>query len=199
MPPVVRRLPGYFLRGLVLVAPLALTLYVCWKVFTTIDGWIPIDIPGLGFLATLALITIVGAFGANVLTRTLVGVLDQVLERLPFVRLLYGAAKDLLEAFVGDKKKFDTPVMVTLYPGSNAKALGFITRRDVGMLGLSEHMAVYLPQSYNFAGQLLLVPAEHVSALETSNADLMTFIVSGGVTDAPPARRTPVLGTRTSA
>jgi uncharacterized membrane protein len=186
-----RRFAGYFLRGLVLVAPLALTVYVCWKVFTTIDGWIPIDIPGLGFIATIALITMVGAFGSNVLTRTLVGLLDQVFERLPFVRLLYGAAKDLFEAFVGDKRKFDTPVMVTLYPGSEAKVLGFITRKDVAMLGLPDHMAVYLPQSYNFAGQLLLVPARHVATLETSNADLMTFIVSGGVTDAPSARRTP--------
>ena len=195
-----RRLAGYFLRGLVIMAPLALTVYVCYSIVTAIDSWIPMAIPGLGFAITVGLITLVGALGSNVLADSLVGLLDRVLEKLPFVRLLYGTAKDFFEAFVGDKKRFDTAVLVTLYPGSEAKALGFMTRKDVAMFGLADHVAVYLPHSYAFTGQLVLVPSRHVTLVQANSAELMTFIVSGGVTEkstgsglTPPAGVPPTL------
>jgi uncharacterized membrane protein len=178
-----RRLAGYFLRGLVIMAPLALTVYVCISIVTAIDGWIPVDIPGVGFAITIGLITLVGALGSNVITTGLVTLLDGLLERLPFVRLLYGTAKDFFEAFVGEKKRFDTAVMLTLYPGAEAKALGFMTRRDVDMFGLTDHVAVYLPHSYAFTGQLVLVPRENVTLIQAGSAELMSFIVSGGVTE----------------
>lgn len=178
-----RRLAGYFLRGLVIMAPLALTVYVCFSIVTAIDSWIPVNIPGVGFALTIGLITLVGALGSNVLTDGLVRLIDGLLEKLPFVRLLYGTAKDFFEAFVGEKKRFDTAVLVTLYPSSEAKALGFMTRKDVEMFGLVNHVAVYLPHSYAFTGQLVLVPAEHVTLVQSSSAELMTFIVSGGVTE----------------
>ncbi|MCC7053432.1 MAG: DUF502 domain-containing protein [Gemmatimonadaceae bacterium] len=178
-----RRLAGYFLRGLVIMAPLALTVYVCYSIVTAIDSWVPVAIPGVGFAITIGLITLVGALGSNVLADSLVGLLDGVLEKLPFIRLLYGTAKDFFEAFVGDKRRFDTAVMVTLYPGSEAKALGFMTRRDVSMFGLTDHVAVYLPHSYAFTGQLVLVPSQHVTLVQAGSAELMTFIVSGGVTE----------------
>jgi uncharacterized membrane protein len=178
-----RQLAGYFLRGLVIMAPLALTVYVCYSIITAIDSWIPIDVPGAGFAITVGLITLVGALGSNVLTDSLVGLIDRVLEKLPFVRLLYGTAKDFFEAFVGDKKRFDTAVLVTLYPGADAKVLGFMTRKDVAMFGLVDHVAVYLPHSYAFTGHLILVPSQHVTVLQTATAETMTFIVSGGVTE----------------
>jgi uncharacterized membrane protein len=178
-----RRLAGYFLRGLVIMAPLALTVYVCYSIVTAIDSWIPVDIPGVGFAITIGLITVVGALGSNVLTAGVVKLIDGLLEKLPFVRMLYGTAKDFFEAFVGDKRRFDTAVLVTLYPGSEAKALGFMTRKDVEMFGLTDHCAVYMPHSYNFSGQLLLVPRVHVTLVEMGSAELMSFIVSGGVTD----------------
>lgn len=182
-----RRLAGYFLRGLVIMAPLALTVYVCFSIVTAIDSWIPMNIPGVGFALTIGLITLVGALGSNVLTDGLVRLVDGLLERLPFVRLLYGTAKDFFEAFVGDKKRFDTAVLVTLYPASEAKALGFMTRKDVDMFGLANHVAVYLPHSYAFTGQLILVPAEHVTLVQAGSAEMMTFIVSGGVTEKSSA------------
>jgi len=182
-----RRLAGYFLRGLVIMAPLALTVYVCFSIVTAIDSWIPVNIPGVGFALTVGLITLVGALGSNVLTDGLVRLVDGLLEKLPFVRLLYGTAKDFFEAFVGDKKRFDTAVLVTLYPSSEAKALGFMTRKDVEMFGLVNHVAVYLPHSYAFTGQLILVPAEHVTLVQAGSAELMTFIVSGGVTEKSSA------------
>ena len=178
-----RRLAGYFLRGLVIMAPLALTVYVCFSIVTAIDSWIPVDIPGVGFAITIGLITLVGALGSNVLTDGLVRLIDGLLEKLPFVRLLYGTAKDFFEAFAGEKKRFNTAVLVTLYPASEAKALGFMTRRDVEMFGLVNHVAVYLPHSYAFTGQLILVPAEHVTLVQAGSAELMTFIVSAGVTE----------------
>ncbi len=186
-----RRLAGYFLRGLVIMAPLALTVYVCFTIITAIDGWIHFAVPRVGFAITIGLITLVGALGSNVLTDTLVGLIDRLLEKLPFVRLLYGTAKDFFEAFAGDKKRFDTAVLVTLYPSSEAKALGFMTRKDVEMFGLTNHVAVYLPHSYAFTGQLVLVPAEHVTLVQASSAELMTFIVSGGVTDKSGVTPTP--------
>ena len=189
-----RRLAGYFLRGLVIIAPLALTVYVCFSIVTAVDGLVPINIPGAGFAITIALITLIGALGSNVIAASLVTLIDRLLEKLPFVRLLYGTAKDFFGAFVGDRKRFDTAVIVTLYPGSEAKALGFMTRRDVEMFGLVDHVAVYLPHSYAFTGQLLLVPAQHVTIVQAGSAELMTFIVSGGVTDKSPGG-TPVAGT----
>lgn len=178
-----RRLAGYFLRGLVIMAPLALTVYVCWSIVTAIDSWVPVNIPGVGFAITVGLITLVGALGSNVLTDGLVGIVDNLLERLPFVRLLYGTAKDFFESFVGEKKRFDTAVLITMFQGSDAKALGFMTRKDVNMFGLVDHVAVYLPHSYGFTGQLVLVPASQVTLVQAGSADLMSFIVSGGVTE----------------
>ena len=196
-----RRLPGYFLRGLVIMAPLALTVYVCYSIVTAIDSWIPINIPGVGFAITIGLITLVGALGSNVVTNGLMGLLDTLLEKLPFVRLLYGTAKDFFEAFVGDKKRFDQAVLVTLYPSSEAKALGFMTRKDVDMFGLTDHCAVYLPHSYAFTGQLILVPSHHVTRVQAGSAELMTFIVSGGVTDksGTPAAGYPAIRARAAA
>ena len=165
------------------MAPLALTVYVCFSIVTAIDSWIPVNIPGVGFAITIGLITLVGALGSNVLTDGLVRLVDGLLEKLPFVRLLYGTAKDFFEAFAGEKKRFDTAVLVTLYPASEAKALGFMTRRDVEMFGLANHVAVYLPHSYAFTGQLILVPAEHVTLVQAGSAELMTFIVSAGVSE----------------
>lgn len=193
-----RRLAGYFLRGLVIMAPLALTIYVCYSIVKAIDSWIPLSIPGLGFAITIGLITLVGALGSNVVTSGFMGLLDQVLEKLPFVRLLYGTAKDFFEAFVGDKKRFDQAVLVTLYPGSDAKVLGFMTRKDVDMFGLTDHCAVYLPHSYAFTGQLILVPSQHVTLVQAGSAELMTFIVSGGVTDksGTPATGSPLISPR---
>ena len=183
-----RRLLNYFLRGLVLVAPLAITLYVCWIVFVRIDGWLGLPVPGLGFLATVVLITLVGFLGSNLITRGMVAIVDQALGRLPFVRLLYTSTKDLLNAFVGEKRRFDKPVLVRLSPESEARMVGFITQESLDRLGLAGFAAVYFPQSYNFAGNLIVFPASHLEPLDAASADVMAFIVSGGVTGVPARR-----------
>src|SRR3982751_2558602 len=169
------RLLNYFLKGLVLLAPLAITLYVCVRVFATIDGWLGLPIPGVGFIATVVLITLFGFLASSFLTRRMLSVVEGVLERLPFVRLLYSSTRDLLNAFVGEKRRFDKPVIVT--------------QETLTSMGMHEQVAVYLPQSYNFAGSLLIFPASAVEPLDADSADVMAFIVSGGVTMPPPPRR----------
>jgi uncharacterized membrane protein len=114
---------------------------------------------------------------------------EGVLERLPFVRLLYTSTRDLLNAFVGEKRRFDKPVMVAPFANSEVRALGFVTQETLDAMGMLEHVAVYLPQSYNFAGSLLLFPAGAVTPLDADSADVMAFIVSGGVTIPPAPRR----------
>lgn len=179
------RLLNYFLKGIVFLAPLAFTAYICVRVFTTIDGWLGLSYPGAGFLATVVLITLFGFFAQNFLTRRALSIVEQLLNRLPFVRLLYSSTKDLLNAFVGEHRRFDKPVLVTLFPGGVVRTIGFLTQESLEGLGLADHVTVYMPQSYGFAGQLVVVPATAVAPLQADSADVMAFVVSGGVT-APP-------------
>lgn len=181
-----KRLLGYFARGLVLVAPLAVTIWVCWVVITRLDGWLGIPVPGVGLAATVALITMVGFFGSNLLTRSIVATLEAVMGRLPFVRLLYGSTKDLLNAFVGEKRRFDRPVVVSLNADNTVRLVGFVTQESLDHLGLEDQIAVYCPHSYNFSGQLLIVPSRRVLPLEVMSADAMAFVVSGGVSGLVP-------------
>jgi uncharacterized membrane protein len=114
---------------------------------------------------------------------------EAFVERLPFVRLLYNSTKDLLNAFVGEKRRFDAPVLVSMSADGAIRTFGFITQQSMEKLGLTEDVAVYFPQSYNFAGQLVVVPAARVSRLDAQSSEVLAFIVSGGVTDVPSATR----------
>lgn len=183
-----KRLATYFLRGVVLTVPLAVTIWICWLILRTIDGWLGIDIPGAGFVVTMVGITIVGFLGTNLLWNSLVERLEQVLDRLPFVRILYNSTKDLLDAFVGEKRRFDRPVMVAMSADGAVRTFGFITQQSLEKLGLPDDVAVYFPQSYNFAGQLVVVPATRITRLDAVSSDVLAFIVSGGVTDVPHAK-----------
>lgn len=186
------RLLNHFFKGIVLLAPLALTVYVCVRLFVTIDGWLGIPIPGVGFLATVALITLFGFLASSFLTRQLLAAVESLMDRLPFVRLLYSSTRDLLNAFVGEKRRFDKPVLVAPFEGGTARVIGFVTQESLASFGLREHVTVYMPQSYNFAGQLMIFPANAVTRLDADSADVMAFIVSGGVTALPaPGRKTP--------
>lgn len=176
------RLLAYFLRGLVVVVPLALTIYVCVVIFTTIDSWLGLPIRGVGFLLALLLITLVGFTASNIITRSVIDAFDRVLDRLPFVRLLYSSAKDMLNAFVGEKRRFDKPVLVSLSEDGAVKVLAFLTADSLASLGVADHVSVYMPQSYGFAGHILIVPADRVRRIDADAAEVMAFIISGGVT-----------------
>lgn len=178
-----KRLLGYFLNGLIFTAPVALTLYVVWLLFTTVDGWLRISIPGVGFLVTIVLITLIGFLASNFLARRILTLVEDGLERLPGVRLLYSGIRDVLGAFVGEKKRFQQPVIVTLDPVVGSRAIGFLTQDSLEELGMADHVTVYLPQSYNFAGQMMIFPRDRVTPLQAPSAKVMAFVVSGGVAE----------------
>lgn len=169
------------LQGLLLVVPVAATVIVVYFLFTTVDGWLGLPIPGVGFLIVVAGIIVIGRLASNVFVQGALNAVEGVLTRTPFVKLLYTSVKDLIEAFMGQKKRFDQPVIVTLGSGWHAEALGFVTRQSLEMFGLHDRVAVYFPQSYNFAGQLLIFPRSQVRPANIPSSDVMAFIVSGGV------------------
>lgn len=162
--------------------PVVVTLYVFYLAFIKIDRLLRIPIPGVGFIVTLALITLIGFLASNIFTRSLLNFIDRFLNRLPLVKLLYASIKDLIGAFVGDKKSFDRPVLVRPVPGSNIQVAGFVTRESLDTWGLQDQVVVYLPQSYNFAGNLIIVPRSQIAPLAVDSAEVMAFIVSGGIT-----------------
>ncbi len=183
------KLLGYFARGLVLLAPLGVTITVIWWIFTSVDGWLGrlVALPrGAGFVATVALITLVGFLGSGFLTRSAVAWVEKAMARLPFVRLVYGSTKDLLNAFVGEKRRFDKPVMLSFQP-NGPLMLGFVTQDSLHHLGLTDYVAVYCPHSYAWSGQIYVVPVAQIQPLDVNSADAMAFAVSGGVSGLVPA------------
>lgn len=183
-----------FFRGTLFVVPVAATLYVVYFIVVTIDGWVNVEslldrrVPGAGFVLTVTMITLVGFLAGNIATRWLFGLLDRMLARLPLIKLLYTSIKDLIGAFVGEERRFDRPVLVSLGDGVDTAVIGFQTRDDLSAFGIPGHAAVYFPQSYNFAGNLLVVPKSRISPLDTDSPTLMTLIVSGGVSGDGVAR-----------
>jgi uncharacterized membrane protein len=175
-----KRILGYFLRGLLFVVPFALTAYIILLAVQFLDNIIPIDIPGLGILFMFLIVTAVGYMTSIFLTRSIFEELEKIVFKIPLVNILYTSIKDLMSAFVGDKKKFSTPILVKL--SDHMSRLGFMTQDDLSPLGEINMVSVYFPHSYNFSGNLYLVPRENVRVLKNVNStEIMKFIVSGGV------------------
>ena len=180
-----KRLVNYFLKGLVIFVPMALTVFLLIWAFTRLDAifrnLLSMSIPGLGILLTVILITVIGFIASNFLGRKFFALMERIFTGLPLVKLLYSAVKDMIEAFDGEKKSFDKPVLASISPGSATKVVGFVTRESLENLGLLDYVAVYVPQSYNFAGNVLLFPKAAIQPLKIESSQAMAFIVSGGV------------------
>lgn len=186
-----KRILNYFVRGLVLVAPLYITLLIIWSGIEFLDNILPINIPisgqqtvylpGLGVLIILGGIILLGFFFSTIVPQSFFKFSEGLLKRIPLVSLIYYSIKDLITAFVGDKKKFNQPVLVTIYKDTQIKKLGFITQTDLRHLNLEDHVAVYVPHSYAFSGMLYIVPSEHITLLDANSTDVMKMIVSGGI------------------
>ena len=177
-----KKLIKYFFEGLLFLVPLVATIYVLYLVFVKIDNLFSFRIPGMGFVVTLLTVTAIGFIASNFLTRKVVLMVDRLMSRMPFVKMIYTSIRDLIGAFVGEKKRFDKPVLVGIAPGSSMQIIGFITCESLKNLGIADSVAVYLPQSYNFAGNLVIVPRDQVTPLSAESGQVMAFIVSGGVT-----------------
>jgi uncharacterized membrane protein len=184
-----KKIVGYFFQGLLYVAPLGLTIYAIVLLFNVIDGliqnyieeWIKIHIPGLGILLIFLSITLLGMIGGSILGAPVRRTIDKLLDKAPLFKVIYSSIRDLLSAFVGKEKKFNRPVLVKVNTISELEKVGFLTRDDLSNIGIKDKVAVYFPHSYNFSGELFIVPAEHIRPLNMAPADAMKFVVSGGV------------------
>jgi uncharacterized membrane protein len=188
---VLNRLLNYFIRGLVLVAPTYFTLLIIWSGVEFLDNILPIYIevsseksmylPGLGFLIIISGIVLLGFFFSTFIPQSFLKITERMLRRVPLISHIYYSIKDLLIAFVGDKKKFNQPVLITVDSQSDVKRLGFITQNDLSHLDIENYIAVYVPHSYAFSGQLFLVTVKNITPLNASSTEVMKLIVSGGV------------------
>ena len=199
---VMARLLQFFLQGLIVIAPIGITIWVVLGLFNTVDNILPNflhsilptlvpkdadgnlqKIPGLGFIVVMVLVVGIGWISSLFVVGRLVEVLDKVLESTPGIKFIYSSVKDFLEAFAGNKKKFDKPVLVNV-DGTDVWRIGFITQDTVTEFGLDNHVAVYVPHSYAISGITYFVPADKIKPItNVSAADTMKFTVSGGVTD----------------
>lgn len=185
-----KRIGGYFLQGLLLVAPIAIIIYILYSLFITIDGWlykniemlIGFSLPGLGIITLFVSLTILGFLGETAIIRPIKKLAGGVIKKIPLLNLLYTSFNDLFSAFVGKEKKFSSPVKVLFNTENNLWKLGFITKKSLREIGNEELTAVYFPHSYNFSGELYLVPKDRVFPVDLPPAEVMKFVVSGGVT-----------------
>lgn len=184
---------NYLIKGLLIVVPIAVSIFIVIWAVTTVDSWLNVNnilgvnprtgesrnIPGLGLLTVLTIILLAGIFVTNLVTEPMYNWFQRMMQRLPLLNFIYSSIKDLTEAFVGDEKKFNHPVLVEVEGG--LKKIGFLTQNDLHRLDLPDEVAVYFPLSYSFAGQLCIVKRDKVRDLNMTAADAMKLVVSGGV------------------
>ena len=188
-----KALLNYLIKGLLIVVPVALSIFlVVWAV-TTVDSWLNINnivgvdlktganrnIPGLGLGLVLTIILLAGIFVTNFVTEPMYNWFKRIMNRLPLLNFIFSSIKDLTEAFVGDEKKFNHPVLVEVEGGM--KRIGFLTQSDLSKLDLPDDVIVYFPFSYSFAGQVYVVSKDKIKSLNMSAAEAMKLVVSGGV------------------
>jgi uncharacterized membrane protein len=135
----------------------------------------------VGVLVLMLVVIVLAGFAAsNYFGMKVIRWLENKLERLPVFKMIYTSVKDITEAFGGEKKKFDRPVLIQFGPGG-PMTVGFVTAESMDFAGIADRVAVYMPQSYNFAGQMLIVPKDWILPLNLDSKDAMTLAVSGGI------------------
>lgn len=176
----------YFLQGMIILAPIFITGYAVYSLFDWIDNLLRrwVDIPGLGFVIILVFTVLVGWISSSFLMGGALSFFDQVMERTPVIKFIYSSTKDFFEAFAGDKKKFSQAVIANIF-AEDVWIVGFLTDEEMAKFDMGADMvAVYVPQSYNFAGQLYLLPRSKVRAIDRiSSGQAMKYAVTGGVVD----------------
>lgn len=184
-----RQLLRYFLQGMLYVAPLGITLYIIWLLFSFVDSLLrtalqsvfgPV-IPGLGILIMVLLLIMLGYFAQTFIGRPLKSWIEALLAKIPILNIVYSAFADLFSSLLGTERKFNQPVLVLVNPVTNLEKMGFLTEEDLSMLNEPGKVAVYFPHSYNFSGEMFIVPTEQVKKLNLHPGDVMKFVVSGGV------------------
>ena len=185
-----KKLINYLLQGILYIAPLGITGYIIYISFTFIDGlleellmkFFDVKIPGLGVLTLIVFLIFIGFLGRTIIAKPIKLIFKKIIENIPLLKFVYSALNDLFSAFVGKEKKFNKPVLVKVNLNSNLEKLGFITQENLEVLDEKDKVAVYFPHSYNFSGELFIVPRENIKSLKVNSSDVMKFIVSAGLT-----------------
>jgi len=187
-----KHLVRYFIQGLLTAAPLFVTIYILAALFNRVGSVMsalgltvnPYIDPLIGFGGVVVLVVLIGVLASSIVFQSLMLVIDRTIERTSFIKTIYRSVKDLLSAFLGSKKKFDKPVLVLVNKETGNQQLGFITQTDLSYLTIpAGRVAVYMPHSYAFSGVLLITAKENITPLGAKSAEVMKFIVTGGVTD----------------
>jgi uncharacterized membrane protein len=187
---MIKKLINYLLQGLLYIAPLGITGYVIYSIFNFVDDLLQnllteffgIRIPGLGVLTLVLILILTGFIGRTFIADPLKVVFRKVIERIPLLNFIYSALNDLFSAFVGKEKKFNKPVLVKVNLNSDLEKLGFITEEKLNFLDETDKVAVYFPHSYNFSGELFIVPKANIKPIKANSSEVMKFIVSAGLT-----------------
>jgi uncharacterized membrane protein len=174
-------------HGLAIFLPLVLTGWVLWKAFRIVDQILPFTTPGLGFMAVLGIVLLLGLASENWLAGSLLESAVGLLERLPVVRFVYRSIREITVSLTGERRPFNNPVLIRPWPGSEARLLGFVTRRNLSEFGKPGWVSVYVPNAYAIAGQTLIVPLDMVESLSVEPTQAMTFAMSAGVAGSPEA------------
>lgn len=181
---ILRYLGRYFLQGLLYIVPISVTIYILMEAFIFLDSLIPLEIPGLGILSVLITITVIGFIGSFLIALPITTFLENYIKKAPLVKIIYTSVKDLISAFVGHKKSFNKPVLVKVYENSELQRIGFVTDEHPEAISLGKDLiTVYVPHSYAVSGQLFVVPRRYVTPLDAQSAEVMKYIISGGVTE----------------
>jgi uncharacterized membrane protein len=189
----------YLLQGLLVIAPIAVTIYTIYWIVSTVDNWLPIfrqpvkDFEGrtigyevknygLGFVIVIVSVILIGYFSSLFIQSRLFSLFDKWLEKTPGVKYIYSSVRDFFEAFAGEKKKFDKPVLANV-DDTDVWRVGFITQKDMTNWGLRDHLAVYIPMAYSIAGNVYILPSNRIKPITSiTSSDAMKFAISGGVT-----------------
>ena len=195
-----KRLMQFFLQGLLVIAPISITIWAITTAFNFIDGILPNlihqvfpqlmedgqgnlrRIPGLGFVVVIAVVLLTGYLSGSFLFNKVEEIFDKLLQKTPGINIIYSTLKDFFEAFAGEKKKFTKNVLANI-DDNDVWRIGFITQDDMEEFGLKEYVAVYIPMAYSVAGNVYIIPKHRVRPITNISAsESMKFAVSGGVT-----------------
>ena len=200
------RARAYLLAGILVTAPVAITLYLAWAVVDLIDNsvtkllpeqynpgnYMPFSVPGLGVVIVIVTLTLIGAFTAGVIGRLVIRAGEGVLARMPIIRSVYGAIKQIMETVLANQSAAFREVVLLEYPRRGIWTLGFIsgqTQGEVQNLTADDVVNVFVPTTPNpTSGFLLFVPRSDLHVLEMTVEEGIKMVVSGGIV-TPPDRR----------
>jgi uncharacterized membrane protein len=175
------KLFSFFVKGLLLLAPVYVTGYIIFNLLDSLDSQFFVQYRGTGLVVLIGIIMIVGFLGSTFISVPVVQIFEEAIIRIPLVGIIYSSLKDLVGAFVGDKKKFNQPVRFILNKENGIQKIGFLTQEDLQFLEIKDSIMVYCPHSYAFSGELFIVPSSSITPLNIPASDVMKMIVSGGV------------------